>query len=659
VIAATSEPQLLLESKPSVVFKTLALHVLEPEIAEQRLRDERRREDDAHDDVKGHTTAVSEPSCSLSWSGKRGKPHPERPTVPHRPSGPPRRFPFPCVATTRASQTAIYLHLAERFCQVCANRRKLHPRPSSSSEQPWTLSTADSLSDQPNQPTSGISASAESAVNEASDGRDAASDTTSQEQSGGSLKAKAAKGAVWSIVGYGGGQVLRFVGNLILTRLLFEEAFGIMALVNVFIQGLQLFSDIGIGPSIIQDKRGDDPKFLNTAWTIGVGRGTVLWLVSMIGAYPFAVFYGDMRLAYFVPVAGSSAFIAGFDSSKLHTQNRELAMGRLVLVELSSRAVGLAVMVGWALIEPTIWALVGGGVATSAVRMTLSHIALPGPRNRFFWDKAAALSLFRFGRWIFFSTLLTFLVGQSDRLIFGKMIPLSMLGVYSIALMISTIPSTALSSLSSRIVFPVYSRVFREGGDLQGVFRKARWPLLLVAGWSLAGLVGGGDTAVRLLYDERYAGAGWILQVLSLGSWFYVLEATMGAGLLAKGQPRMVAAAGMGKLLGMAILIPLGYSLAGFVGALYGFVASELFRYVVSVWAGRRHGLKAANQDAVLTVMVAISGAAGWAAAIGARELGLNVVLETLGVFLVVSAFWTPLFVSMARKWRQGRTPFR
>src|SRR5258706_9299249 len=105
------------------------------------------------------------------------------------------------------------------------------------------------------------------------------------------LQRRVVSGSVWTIAGYGAGQVLRLAGNLVLARLLYPEAFGLMALVSVFLQGLAMFSDIGIGPSIIQSRRGDELAFLNTAWTIQVVRGIVLWVVSMAGAAPFAAWY--------------------------------------------------------------------------------------------------------------------------------------------------------------------------------------------------------------------------------------------------------------------------------------------------------------------------------------------------------------------------------
>ncbi len=92
-----------------------------------------------------------------------------------------------------------------------------------------------------------------------------------------SLRGLALRGSIWTLGGYGASQVLRLAGNLVLARLLFPEAFGLSALVGVFMVGLAMFSDVGIGPSVIRSHRGDDADFLNTAWTIQVIRGLVLW----------------------------------------------------------------------------------------------------------------------------------------------------------------------------------------------------------------------------------------------------------------------------------------------------------------------------------------------------------------------------------------------
>ncbi len=59
-----------------------------------------------------------------------------------------------------------------------------------------------------------------------------------------------------------------------------------MTLVTVVVVGVTMFSDGGIKPSIQQSKRGDDPDFLNTAWTIEVNPLLALWIVCCLLSWP-------------------------------------------------------------------------------------------------------------------------------------------------------------------------------------------------------------------------------------------------------------------------------------------------------------------------------------------------------------------------------------
>jgi O-antigen/teichoic acid export membrane protein len=483
-------------------------------------------------------------------------------------------------------------------------------------------------------------------------GADGVNAAAAQEPS--SLERRAATGAVWSLVSFGGGQAVRFAGNLVLSRLLLEEHFGLMALVNVLLVGLQLFSDVGIGPSIVQSERGDERRFLDTAWSLQVGRGALLWVATWVCAAPFAALYGDARLAQILPIAGATALIAGFNATKLFTASRHLHLRALVLVELGAQLSAFGAMVLWAWFDPSVWALVAGGVVSALVRMALSHLALPGAGNRFTWDSSAARSLISFGRWIFLSTVLTFFVQQSDRLIFGKLIPLTLLGVYSMAVMLATQPTTAIGSLASQVLFPYLSRVQREGRDLGELFNRRREPLLALAGWVLSGLAAGGPVIVRLLYDDRWLEAGWIVQLLALAGWFSALEMTNGSFLLARGDSKLVAASGAAKLAAMLVFIPLGHHFAEFPGAVAGYAASDLVRYGVSLGAVSRRGAKSLALDARLTLLGAAACVAGALAAYFCADFPDG--LGAAAVFVAVSLVWSPLAV---RLWPQLRSTLR
>lgn len=330
--------------------------------------------------------------------------------------------------------------------------------------------------------------------------------------------------------GYGASQVVRLASNLILTRILFPAVFAEMALVNTFMVGLQMFSDVGTGPAIVQSRRGDDPGFLNTAWTIACIRGIAVWLVTWIIARPVASFYGQPLLAWLIPAAGFSAVILGFESTSFHTMRRHLRLGRLTVIDLASQVVAttVTVLLAWAdrvIFGPNhpgaVWAMVAGGLVWSLTRMVLSYAILPGIRHRFLLEPAARRSLFEFGRWVFLSSLLTFLAAQSDRLAFGKLIPLELFGVYAVASMLAALPTQIVLRLGSAVIFPAFSRIAGRS-DFGSIFARVRFPLHLCGAAVVGVTIASGPFLIRVLYDSRYREAGWMLQYLAAGAWFQI-----------------------------------------------------------------------------------------------------------------------------------------
>jgi O-antigen/teichoic acid export membrane protein len=460
---------------------------------------------------------------------------------------------------------------------------------------------------------------------------------TDENQSG-----RAVRGGAYTLIGYVTLQILKLGGNIVLTRLLPREAFGLMAIVNTVLMGFGLFSDLGIAPSIVQNPRGDDPKFLDTAWTIQLFRGATLFVLASLVAIPVARYYELPELAPLLSASAVMGLIGGLSSTKIETAERHLKLGRITLIDVSAQVTATVVMLLWAWLRPSVWALVGGGLSGALVGLTLGHLILTGHNSRPGWDKSAARDLMRFGRWVFMSTVLTFCVSYADRLIFGAQIPVAMLGVYSIALTVATVPTQALRAITSKVMFPLFSRVTAGANELGEVFRNARRLHMVLSGWALSGFIGGGSVAIHLVYAAPYWDAGWMVQLLALAGWFGTPEAANTAAVLARGKPVWMVIANGAKLLGMLTLIPLGFHFGGFPGALLGYVASELFRYVFSALAVYRLGLPALRQDAGYSAVVAGSSLAGWLSARALDALGCPVFVQAIAVFLAVSLVWLP-----------------
>ena len=383
------------------------------------------------------------------------------------------------------------------------------------------------------------------------------------------VKARALRGSFWSVAEFGGANALRLASNLILTRLLFPEAFGIMAIVQVVIAGLQMFSDTGIRTSIIQNKRGDDPDFLNTAWTIQVGRGVLLWLATCLLAVPISHLYGEPLLAWILPVAGLNALVNGFQPTRVHTANRHLAIGNLTVITLGTQVVSLLAMAGLAWALQSVWALVFGGLLGMVLKQAAFWTFLPGLRNRFRWEPEAVHNLFHFGKYIFLSTAFGFLIQHADRAILGAFIPLAALGVYTIAYLFANLPYTGAQVLTNKVVLPLYRMrpVHESESNRRQIFRVRR--LVIGAGLAANAVLGfGGVLLIETLYDPRYAQAGPIVVLLSAVFVPRIVYVGSGQILLSRGDSRRFLILIGTQAITQTILLLLGVWALGIFGAI-------------------------------------------------------------------------------------------
>lgn len=416
------------------------------------------------------------------------------------------------------------------------------------------------------------------------------------------LENKAIAGTLWTIVGYGGSQSLRLVSNLILTRLLFPELFGLMALVRTFIQGLWLFSDIGIKPSIIRSPRGDDPTFLNTAWTLQVIRGLGLWIVCCLIAWPVSRFYDNQELLWLLPTVGLTTILSGFNSTSLATLNRKLEIGKITLLELFKQVLTLTIIIVWAYFHRSIWALVVGSLVSALVKMVMSHRLEPNVSNRFVLDQECIKEIGSFGRWIMISTMMVFLANQADRFIFGKLLSLSTLGVYTIALTFSAIPQAVLQKLTVVILPLVSQNQHLPRKKLLNKILRKRWFILMFLGVIIAVLFSTGDLIILTLYDDRYKDAAWMLPILALGIWPVGLSLSIRDALMAVGQPRYQAFANTVKFSYMLIALPLGYHFLKVPGIILAVALNDIFPYFVFSYGLIKEHLSPIKQDILSTL---------------------------------------------------------
>ena len=391
-------------------------------------------------------------------------------------------------------------------------------------------------------------------------------------------------------------QVLRLGGNLILTRLLFPEAFGLMAIVQGVIVGVALFSDVGIESSVIQNKRGHEMVFVNTAWTLQVIRSIVIWLVLCMIAPLAASLYSEPMLSRMIPVVGFASVLGGFASTKLALSSRTLVLKKRVFIEIGSYSCGLLVMILWAWIDHSVWSLVGGGLFGAFTKMASSHLFLEGENNKFAWDRESVKELFNFGQWVLVSSILTFLAGEGNKLLIAAFLGVKLLAFFNLANTMNLVFWQIASQLNSKVMFPAYSELVRERPErLRAVAAKSRL-YLIASGWLIAlFFVLWGDHFMWMLYDQRYADSGYMLRMLAMGSLIGVIGNSYNGLLWAKGMVKVstmilavqIAVQVLGMIVGHHFFGPKGVVLSVAIGAWILYPLQAYVHAKIGLWEAK------------------------------------------------------------------------
>ncbi|MDC7223956.1 MAG: oligosaccharide flippase family protein [Spirochaetales bacterium] len=396
---------------------------------------------------------------------------------------------------------------------------------------------------------------------------------------------------------------LRLGSNLILTRLLTPEYFGIISIGSVFLTALNLFSDLGINPSIIRSKRHDDQVFLNTAWTINAGRGVIIFLLTIVIAYPVSLFYDEKILFALLPLLGINAFVSGFYSTSIAILKKKLDQKRLVISEAVITTISISVMVVVAYFTRSIFSLIVNGFLHSILMLLWSH-KINDFKHKFVFEKEAFQEIMNFGKWIFLSTAMFFLASQLDKVLLGKYLGMTFFGIYNIAIVFAELPKNIIERLNGSVIFPSISNLKKE--EIIDKIRRPRKILLLLTVAGLAVFASFSDYLIILLYDDRYSQAAWMLPILTLGIWPRILVVSLEGCLLTVGKPKYLAGGNFFKVIYMLICIPLAYHLWGILGTVVVVVLNDIPLYTIMLIGLIREKMSLLRQDILLSGLLVI-----------------------------------------------------
>lgn len=417
------------------------------------------------------------------------------------------------------------------------------------------------------------------------DGRRDGPDVPQRRGSDGSsmpLRQRVVRGGMWVFAIRMVERVLNFGSLMVLARILAPEDFGVMAIGLIAIETLELFSDPGFKQALVQ-RAGDIDEFLDTAWTVGIGRGFLLGAILLAVAPLVGAFFASTEAVVLLRVLAISPVVKGFTNSYIVFFARELEFDKGFYLHSGGAVVQALVAVVVALGGGGIWALVAGLLAGNSARVVLSFLLIErSPRLRF--SSPHFDELFAFGRWILGSRIVVFLSTQGDDLLVGKLLGTEPLGFYRLAYRISNAPATEIAHLISTVTFPAYAKLQNDVSRLRRAFLQT-FELTTVVSFLVGGLIlVFADDLVGLVLGPQWAVAVPLVRVLAVYGVMRSMGASFGPVFQALGRPDLSTKI---QIFNLAVMLGAIYPMMlrwGTVGAAAAVTAASLASAPINFW---------------------------------------------------------------------------
>lgn len=350
---------------------------------------------------------------------------------------------------------------------------------------------------------------------------------------------------------------LALISSVVLARLLSPAEMGVYAIAAVLTGLAQVFRDLGAGQLLVA-RRHLPPEEQRALMSISIGMGWSLALLLAGLAEPIAAFYHQVLLSKVLRILALNFVLVPFSSQVTAMLRREMRAAALLRVSASYNSAQCAVTIALAAYGLGPCALAWGSFAGTFAGFLAAIFQQPGGMA---WRPGVKgiSGLLRPGGLAVTATAIDEVGVVAPDLIAGKLLGAAEVAMLGKAQSVLSLFNQAVTSAVSPVIFPLFARRAREGGDaLQAYIAAAAcmtalsWPFFLFAGLFA-------DPLVTLLYGHQWqacvplirimCGAAALYSMFNMGR--YLLVAT---GHIAE-QARIDALAVLGRL---AMLVPAG-----------------------------------------------------------------------------------------------------
>ncbi|MBD3349286.1 MAG: oligosaccharide flippase family protein [Candidatus Eisenbacteria bacterium] len=342
----------------------------------------------------------------------------------------------------------------------------------------------------------------------------------------------------------------------VLARMLSPEDFGRFGIALLALWLVDYLSRTGFQEALVWED-GHISPYLDTAWTVQALRGVALAAILYAAAPAVAAFFREPSASPLVAAVGINAALLGFTNIGVVRFQKNLRFGLQFAYRMSGTLADLVVSFVAAVMLKNAWALVLGLLSGNFVRLVVSHIV--APRVRFRIDRERMRKLVGFGRWVWGSEVLRYVLTQGDDILVGRVLGTEPLAFYRMGYIYGSAPATEVTHVISGVAFPAYSKLQHEPERLARAFRRTLRLNMFLAAPLSAGIIVLGPVFVRVFLGTPESNQ-WLpmivpLQLLTAYGFLRAVGATAGPVFHGVGRPEILTRLTMLHLATLAVVI--------------------------------------------------------------------------------------------------------
>jgi len=329
-----------------------------------------------------------------------------------------------------------------------------------------------------------------------------------------SFKTKVLKGFYWLSIGTFVGQLSSWISTIIVIRLLLPKDYGLMAMAGSVIALLTTFSELGVGASLVQAERMTE-KEIRQIYGFVLTCSLAGWLICHAVAPLIAHFYNERGLVLILRVMNINFILIALYMIPQSLFIREMNFKKKTTIDVSAQIGSALVTLVLALQGMGVWALVVGAIALNLIKAVVFNLTY-AVRYKPIFNFQGAKSFITFGATLTGGRLLYTLYNLSDTIIVGRFLGQYVLGIYSVAVSLASIPAEKVLPLINQISFTSYARIQDDRERInRNVLRTTR--VIAFAGFPLFwGMAGVAPEALPLVLGPKWVSAVVPFQLLCI-----------------------------------------------------------------------------------------------------------------------------------------------